>query len=369
MRFTEGGVEYFNIPQHRVMETYNFMRGFRESRYLREAAGLIESWKPDLIHVHGTERFFGLVRARKLVQIPTVVSMQTIMAEYARLSWGEMTWRDVLLNTTFWEIARNATLPADYHRLKRKARDETDILCGVDGVLGRTEWDRAHVRQINPQVPYFHIDEIMRPEFRTAEPWSLQSARRGHLIATSSPGPSKGVSVLLRAVHALRSWGHDVRLKVAGISPSAGRSASDRYLFKLVDDLGLRDAIEFLGWCDGQTLVSHQLQSHCFVTPSIIENGCNGLSEAQLVGLPCVASHTGGMTTTVCDNESGLLFSSGDAAMLATRIETILKNDALAEQLGAAARIEAQRRHDPSRIVDDLLSAYNQVAKTRPSGA
>lgn len=364
-RFTESGVKYFNIPQNKFLEVFGLFGGYRRNGYLREAASIIEAWKPDIIHVHGTERFFGLVRARNLTRVPTVVSIQTIMAEYARWAWGSMAWGDILRNTTLWELSRNATMPADAYRHWRQACVERQILNSMDGVLGRTAWDRSHVRLINPSVPYFHVDDMMRPEFRLTEPWSLQSVRRGSLITTSSPGAAKGVAVLLRALHALRRWGHDVRLKIAGVSRVTGRRASDRYLFKLVDDLELDGVVEFLGWCEAKELVDHQRQSHCFVTPSFIENGCNALSEAQLLGMPCVASHAGGLTTTIRDGQTGLLFSRGDPAMLAAKVEAVLLDDGLAVKIGAAARVDAQLRHEPARIVSALLDAYHRVAQTR----
>ena len=365
MRFEEDGVEYFNIPQNRILEAFDLFPRARETRSLREAAALIDEWKPDLLHVYGTERFFGLIRARNLVQVPTVVQMQTVMVEYARMYWGSMTWRDVLRNTTLWEISRNATMPADARRHRRQAATERQILDSVEGVLGRTDWDRSHTHLINPGVPYFHVEDMMRPEFGLAEPWSLNTARRGDLITTSAPGAAKGVDVLLRAVHALRKWGHDVRLKVAGLSRSTARRASDRFLFKLVEELGLGDVVQFLGWRRGSELVSLLQESHCFITSSYIENGCNALSEAQLVGTPCVATHTGGMTTTIRDNHTGLLFSSGDAAMLAAKVEGILKDDALASRLGAEARREAGKRHDPVRIVEALMDTYERVAASQ----
>lgn len=361
MRFNEDGVEYVNIPQSRVLETYDLMPTFRTGRQLAQAAALVAEWKPDLLHVHGTERFFGLVRSRGLTRVPTLVSVQGLVGEHVRWMYGSMTWRDAILNTTAWDLTRRATLPAQVRRRRRQGADEREILRGVDAVTGRTAWDRAHVRALNPGLAYYHVDEMLRPVFLSTGPWDLNTAARGTIITTSSPAPQKGLAVLLEAVAALRRWGHDVRLKVAGLS-RGDRQGPAKFAFKVIDRLGLAQVVEPLGWADGEALARTMVDCHVFASPSFIENSSNAVCEAQAVGLPCVAAYSGGTPTIVRDGQSGLLFSPGDAAMLAAQIERVLLDDQLAARLGAAAREQAARRHDPAKIVADLIDCYRAVA-------
>jgi glycosyltransferase involved in cell wall biosynthesis len=363
--FSDAGVEYVNIPQHKILDAYGLFQEYRLSRYLRQCATIIDRWKPDAIHVHGTERLFGLVRAR-VVSIPTVVSLQGIISEVRRFAWGTMTLRDLFSNTTIWDLTHNATLIADSLRYRRQAAIEQEILQAADAVIGRTEWDRAHAREFNPTAPYFHVDEMMRPPFRDGEPWSLGSVCRGTVAITASPAPLKGLPVLLKAMATLRSWGHDVRLKIAGLSGDNRRGTS-KYLFKLIKRLKLEDSVDLLGWCDAATLAGHMRQAHCYVSASLIENSSNAISEAQLLGMPVVAAHTGGTPTLVHDENTGLLFSRGDAVMLARQIERILEDDNLATDLAQAARAEARRRHDPGRIIADLLTCYRALVHTSDS--
>ena len=49
-------------------------------------------------------------------------------------------------------------------------------------------------------------------------------------------------------------------------------------------------------------------ESHLFVAPSLVENSCNSLAEAMLVGVPSIASFVGGMATSLRDRETGLFF-------------------------------------------------------------
>src|SRR5665213_1374177 len=60
-QFRDGAVEYFNIPQHKYLEVYNALPRWRLSRYLDQAVRIVRDFKPAVVHVHGTDRFFGLL--------------------------------------------------------------------------------------------------------------------------------------------------------------------------------------------------------------------------------------------------------------------------------------------------------------------
>jgi glycosyltransferase involved in cell wall biosynthesis len=361
-QFEEGGVTYVNLGGNKVLEAYDLLPRTRMRRSVAAAARVVHDFKPDLIHVHGSERFFGLVRARGLVNVPTVVSIQGLIEPYCPVELGVMRVGQILRHITWHDLMRKANPLLARRRLDKHIPIEREILRHVDGIIGRTAWDRAHTRAVNVEAPYFHVDEMMRPEFFQAPAWSLDEADPHLIVTTSGTPPRKGLPVLLEAVAILRRWGYPVRLKAAGVSADATKSGLVRFLMKRIEQLQIDDAVELLGWQPAEAMIEHQRKARCFVTPSLIENSCNALSEAQLLGLPCVASHAGGMTTLVDDDQTGLLFSPGDAGMLAHQIERVLGDDDLASRLGAAARARAVARHDPEQITQDLMNCYRSMA-------
>jgi len=100
---------------------------------------------------------------------------------------------------------------------------------------------------------------------------------------------------------------------------------------------------------------------HVFAIASYIENSPNSLCEAMTVGLPCVATYTGGIPSLVADGQTGLLFPPGDAPLLADHIMRIFRDDNFASRLSRAARAEASHRHAPERVICQLLTAYKDV--------
>ena len=363
--FSDGGVEYFNIPQQKYLEVYNILPKWRVSRYLDQAVEIVRQFKPDLVHVHGTERFFGLLRARRLIETPTVVSLQGLIRQLRHWSWGTMTAWDAIRHTSLWEITRNATVVADARRMARNVETEEEIIRGADAVIGRTAWDHANARDVNTNVSYYHIAEMMRPEFAQSCGWSLDASQAGTILTSSSAGPAKGLTVLLKAVAILRKWGQPVRLKIAGLSRSSARRSSSQYAFEMIRRLGLDDHVELLGWADGPTLISHMREARCLATASFIENSSNAVSEAQLFGIPCVAAHTGGLPSLIDDGKTGLLFSRGDEVMLAAQIERLIMDSALAESISSAGRAVARERHDVGQIVAAHLACYQELATQR----
>lgn len=55
-----------------------------EKKGLNACVELVSDVKPDVIHIHGTERMFGLLSARGLVQCPVVISLQGLLGPYSQ---------------------------------------------------------------------------------------------------------------------------------------------------------------------------------------------------------------------------------------------------------------------------------------------
>ena len=62
------------------------------------------------------------------------------------------------------------------------------------------------------------------------------------------------------------------------------------------------------------------------------------------------------------DEIEALFYRADDPVMLAFQICRIFEDPALAERLSYAARIRAQKTHDPERNLADLIAAYQAIA-------
>lgn len=353
LAFKRDGVEYRVVGLRRKLVHWT---GGNEG--LGRCARIVKQNQPDLVHIHGTERMFGLIGARRWVTPPVVISLQGLIGPIARKVFGSLTWGQIIRCHRFLEVVRGTGLAHQSLSYRKCGRREKVILQGNKYFMGRTEWDQAHLLALNPDAKYYHCGEILREEFFNNE-WSPSTCQRHNLIFTNASGPLRGVEDILAAALILRREFPDLRLRLAGAVD--GRSGYERFLRSRVRQLGLETCLEHLGYLDAGRMALELARSHVFVIASHIENSPNSLSEAQLTGLPCVATYAGGIPSLVQHEKTGLLFPVGDAPMLASRIRTIFLDDALAMALGAAARARARERHDPKLVLDQTLAAYRAV--------
>jgi glycosyltransferase involved in cell wall biosynthesis len=368
LNFQSRDVDYF-IVRKPWTKTIHGLLGSPKSvmpvkSQIHKYASIVREWNPDAIHVHGTENDYGLIKAWKLTEKPVAVSIQGLMALWTRKAYGDLLPAE--LDGSFRRMTGiKASGLRRWNSYRARMPVEEEILRAADLVLGRTEWDRAWAWAFDPSVKYRHVDEMMRPEFVQAEPWSLASCQQHQIFCTTGGQPIKGLHVLLDSLRRLRQVYPDVRLNVAGggfgIPPDNDYA---KFVHRLIRAWDLHEAVKFLGWTNAALLVEQLMQAHCFVTPSFAENGCNALQEAMLVGVPSVAALTGGLLTTIEPERTGLSFPAGDAALLAWNIHRLFQDSALATRLGAEARMVARDRHDPVKIEEQILRVYHELCGT-----
>lgn len=331
-------------------------------RQLNEFASIVNAWNPDVVHIHGTEMDYGLIKAWGLISKPVAVSIQGLMTPYARNAFGSLLPVEIhgAMRSLLWPPTSTAK---EWRWLRARSPLEEEILRSADMVFGRTEWDRAWAWAYNPHFRYRHVDELMRREFYDATPWSMSACQRHRIVCTSANQALKGLHVLVEAVRRLRQVYLDVQLHIAGSGfVPQPKGAYARFMKRQINAWKLEGTVRFLGHLDAGGIAEQLRQANCYVTPSFIENGCNALQEAMLVGTPCVATLSGGMLTSIDPGRTGLAFPAGDTALLAWQIAKIFNDNDLSSHLGAQARLVARERHDPARVEEQLMSAYMEIA-------
>jgi hypothetical protein len=76
-----------------------------------------------------------------------------------------------------------------------------------------------------------------------------------------------------------------------------------------------------------------------------------------------IAARSLGITETVCDGESGLLFPYAHAPLLAHALGKIVADPGLAACLGEAGRSLVESEFSAARMADDTLAVYLEVLR------
>jgi glycosyltransferase involved in cell wall biosynthesis len=124
----------------------------------------------------------------------------------------------------------------------------------------------------------------------------------------------------------------------------------------LVDRLGIRHALTFLGW--RRDMVSVYADLDVVTLTSLNEGSPVALIEALAAARPVVSTRVGGVPEVVIDEVTGLTVPPSDPAAMAGSVLKLLRDRDLAARLASAGRRHVYPRYDSSRLVDDVRSLY-----------
>lgn len=149
--------------------------------------------------------------------------------------------------------------------------------------------------------------------------------------------------------------------KVEGRYPEAelyvvGDGSERRRLEKTARKLGV-DRVTFTGFVSEKRKVDILKSSWVLVQPSILEGFGITLIEAMACRLPVIAAGVGGPREVV-DPSCGFLYSPCDVDELADRIEAVLADAKLRENMGDSGRRKVEEKFTWHRTVDRLESIY-----------
>lgn len=344
----------------------------RRNRFCGKLRRLVAEIRPDVIHFHGTENGYMAFPEMTWCGVPRVVSLQGVITGYYPHFLGGLTSRQLFHHRNWmrWLLLRHdLAFGADSWR-EHASRIERMGLVGVRHIAGRTVWDRAWAKALAPDAQYHHVGEVLRPEFYDTT--RKVAAIKPHSILASAAVkyPLKGGHWLLEAVAYLKRKYPDITVKfVDAESKIHPRTLKQRlqatdyhhYIRHLVSNLGIEENVIFLPGLDASGVVEELRSAEVFCLPSMVENSPNSLGEAQLIGVPVVATDVGGNSSMVENGISGLLVPSGDAAALAFGISELFEKPDFATKLAVKAREVALLRHNDMAVVSDLVKCYKEV--------
>ena len=342
------------------------------TRFQQKAKRLIEDFNPDLIHVQGTEYFYGCFPQDVYCGKPVVVSIQGLISGLHVAYPGGLSPRE--LRGTNWNLRsllRGHTIYGDQCTWRDgRAVQEEKILRTQHNFIGRTAWDESVIRYFNPHARYFSVNENLRPELFSA--MRSRTSVKPHSIycSASSGAPFKGAHWLIRAVASLKEEFPDIDLRIAAANglrkPTRLRDrlmdqSYNVYLRRLIGELGIADRITLLPSLSVAEVRMELEQAELYVLPSMGENSSNSLCEAMLVGTPAIATFAGGTPSMIKDGVEGMLVPPADPYALAGAIRYAFLHGDEMEAMAANARARALKRHDAKSNAEATLEVYREL--------
>jgi glycosyltransferase involved in cell wall biosynthesis len=101
------------------------------------------------------------------------------------------------------------------------------------------------------------------------------------------------------------------------------------------------------------------------VLPSYREGFPRTLMEAAAMSKPTIATDISGCREAVVDGRNGFLVPMKDSRSLAEKISLLLREPALAGQLGAQGRALAEERFDERKVIERLKFCYAELLRRK----
>lgn len=335
-------------------------------RYLND---IIKKTDPDILHVFGTEMPHSRIAIecfnkpeKTIVHIQGMVSVIVKHCETGFPLWAKHLFvPSSLLRSTIHGQAK---------RFKRAGKDEIVSIQKSGYVMGRTEWDEACIKQINPSVNYIHCGETLRSSFYgESSQWKYEECKKHSIYFSQSSSQVKGLHQVLPILPELIRRYPDTHLYIGGNNPIGKsnlkgllrRSPLGWYFKHQIMKYKLDKYITFLGVQNEQQVVQNLKNAHVFLSASLIENSPNSIGEALLVGTPVVSSDVGGVKDFIEHGENGYIYPVDEPYMIPYYIGKIFDNQNIAKKLTEQRKRNKIDRYSIMRNKSSLHNAYMTI--------
>ena len=349
---------------------YGFKLKGNKKELLNYFSDIIDKEKPDVIHIFGTEYTHSnlMMKASKELGMlrNTVVSIQGLVSVIANHYFAYLP-RKVIYGFTLKEVLKRNNVKLSAEKFKEQGVLEVETLKEVKNVIGRTDWDEACVKQINPNINYYFCNESLRESFYDKE-WNLENCEKHSIFVSQASYPIKGFHLMLEGFKEIVKKYPDAKLYTTGKNPLTlkgvdrlKRGFYSKYLGKLIKKYKLENNVEFLGFLSEEKMVERMLKSHVFVSPSSIENSPNSVGEAMLLGVPTVSGDVGGVKNMLTHGKEGFIYPADEPYMIEYYVSKIFESSDLAKEISKSAKEHAEYTHNRFLNGKTLMEIYNNI--------
>jgi glycosyltransferase involved in cell wall biosynthesis len=285
----------------------------------------VRRFRPAIVHSHSRQMGLYAQVARVLLRVPFISSVHSPVVPRSRW-WAKTTFLGARVIAVSEQI--ESGLVYDY----------------------RVPAER--IRVIPPAADPDHFRPPSLEERRDARArWGIPPDQFA-ISFVGSLTANKNPETIVQAIADLRRSGHDVVALLAGRGP-AEEPASAR-----AEQLGIADRIRFLGYQDARSVL---WAADAFVLPSRSEGSPLVIVEAMLSGAVVVATQAGGAAQQLTPGVTGMAFRYGDHQDLANRIQQLIAEPWLRENLARRALDDARERFSSTAMARRVLATYEEA--------
>jgi glycosyltransferase involved in cell wall biosynthesis len=177
------------------------------------------------------------------------------------------------------------------------------------------------------------------------------------LLFLSRLHPKKGIPLLFEGLARARADGVRAELAIAG----DGSTAYKEELLALVERLGLRGVVRFLGYLEGESKRAAFASADVYVLPSHQENFGIAVAEALAAGLPVIVTDKVGIAADVREAGAGLVVPV-DVAAIAAAVSRLARDPDERRTMSTRAFNLARERYSWERAAREFAELYSGIS-------
>jgi glycosyltransferase involved in cell wall biosynthesis len=319
---------------------------------------ILQDVKPDIAHFHNTFMLISPSAYYACVEMGVPV-IQTLH-NYRLLCPNAYLFRDGAVCEECIDLKN--PFPGVFHKCYRDSYSQSAVVAGMLGAhwLFRTWQNKidffivltefARQKFIQGGLPENKI--IVKPNFVADINVPQRTSVGEYVLYIGHLSSEKGLETLLSAWDRLK-----IPLKIAGDGPL--REYVQQYTEKT-------PLIEYLGQVNQQSVGDLLRQARFVVFPSKLYEGLPmTIIESFACGVPVIASNLTARAELIRHAEAGLLYTAGDVADLAAKVEWLWSNPESCVEMGRKARIEYEEKYTPERNYQLLRKIYQMAMENR----
>ncbi len=304
-----------------VIDTINGHGRFN-IKYLIQLINYVTNHKIDIIHAHlyGVSSYCGLVSL--FTRIPMICTLHGMAGIPGKLKLK------IISETAAMIVFVSDHLREQFLKTINVNREKTEVI--YNGI-NYNDFQSSSVNSIRREFD-FNEDDIL-------------------IGAVGNITPAKGYDVLIKAAAKACRNNPNYRFLIAGEK----RGKLFRDLRELSNSLGLNNNVYFIGY--REDVCSFLREIDLFVLPSITEGFSLATIEAMAVGVPVIATTSGGPSEIINHNINGRLIPPGDTNAIISDIVYLLNNKDLADILVRNAKQTVKTKYN----IESMISKYNKM--------
>lgn len=356
-------IDYKKIQQWLLPNVKLQKNGLPPIKLTNQIIDIVESIKPDIIHIWGTESYWGLLTARGYIKGNVILEIQGLLSQIKNYFYAGLTPDEVFKCIGLKEILKpKSSIFAVKRLFNQNAKMEVEMIKKHSDISTQSDWVRAHISFLNPSTNLYKTKIPLRRKFIDSQKWSSNNITENTIFTSISSGlPYKGLHVLIEALGLLKNEFPKMKLMIAGhYGKGIRESGYEKLLKSKIRKFNLVKNVVWLGSLDEENIVNQLRNSHVAVFPSFIESYGVAVAESLALGVPTVVSYSGALPEQGVDEHSLLFYPAGDVFMCASKIKQVFIDNQLSENLSANA-IRGSSKTSNQDIADLQIKIYKKI--------